>query len=228
MEESAVLFEEKNQKRNGIELAAVAVFAFVVVIAAPALLPLLQSEGQKVFVRCLLYVLLAAAPLAACRIRKRPFWTLGFRREEIGKQVLFGFAIFAMLAALVTVAVILLGSRRQILLPLRKSGPALLSSIAFDLILVGPVEETLFRGYFLNRLQVLTRSGAGGIIFSSILFGAWHFPGGQDILQVLLTAVIGALFSYCILRFRNCTTLSVMIAHGLHDSFLLVLSCILL
>ncbi|MBU3112040.1 CPBP family intramembrane metalloprotease [Clostridium lacusfryxellense] len=59
------------------------------------------------------------------------------------------------------------------------------------------------------------------------MFGLFHYPVGHNILQVLMTTVIGFIFAVLRLKFKDCTTLSVGIAHGLYDTFILILSCVL-
>ena len=62
------------------------------------------------------------------------------------------------------------------------------------------------------------------VVVSSVLFGLWHYPGGQDVLQVIMTAAIGAIYATARLRVRHCSTLATGTAHGLHDLTLLTLA----
>jgi membrane protease YdiL (CAAX protease family) len=66
------------------------------------------------------------------------------------------------------------------------------------------------------------------VIISALMFGFMHFPSGQDFLQVIVTAVIGLFYGFARVKIKNCSTLTVGIAHGLHDTFILILSCFLL
>ncbi|WP_051115591.1 CPBP family intramembrane glutamic endopeptidase [Clostridium pasteurianum] len=100
--------------------------------------------------------------------------------------------------------------------------------IVFDMLFVGMGEEMLFRGYFMERFRTLTDSWIWAVVMSALMFGIWHFPNGQDFLQVILTALIGAIYGLAMLKIKNCSTLSLGIAHGLHDVYILILSCILL
>lgn len=96
------------------------------------------------------------------------------------------------------------------------------------MLFVGMGEEMLFRGYFMERFRTLTDSWIWAVVMSALMFGIWHFPNGQDFLQVILTALIGAIYGLAMLKIKNCSTLSLGIAHGLHDVYILILSCILL
>jgi len=61
-------------------------------------------------------------------------------------------------------------------------------------ILVGIVEETVFRGYLQGQFTAWTHGRApAGVLFSALLFGAAH--GYQGVKNMVLLAVFGALFS---------------------------------
>ena len=65
------------------------------------------------------------------------------------------------------------------------------------------------------------------IIASSMLFGLFHLFSG-NIIQMLMTACIGVFFCFCRLKVKNCSTLSLIIAHGVYDALITVLASILL
>lgn len=79
----------------------------------------------------------------------------------------------------------------------------------------------VFRGFFYRKLEVLFGSAVGAIIGSSVLFGLFHFWGG-NIVQIFLTGIIGAIFCICRIKIKNCTLLSVVIAHGVYDALITV------
>jgi len=64
------------------------------------------------------------------------------------------------------------------------------------------------------------------IVASSVLFGLWHFPGSQDVLQVFVTALIGAIYATARFNVRDCSTFATGTAHSLHDLTLLLLASI--
>ena len=86
---------------------------------------------------------------------------------------------------------------------------------------VALVEEFVFRGFFYKKLETLFGSAVGAIIGSSILFGLFHFLGG-NIGQIILTGFIGAIFCICRVKIKNCTMLSLIIAHGVYDALITV------
>lgn len=215
--------------KSKIEVLAVVLSAFIIVIVAPMILQNFTNETEKLVVKILLYVLLAGVPLTLSRIAKRPVFTLGFRKDKLLKQVLTGLLIFAVVVLIYTIPIFILGDNKTILLGEKRNGIGIIISyIIFDILFVGMGEETLFRGYFMERFHTWTNSGVWAVVISSVIFGIWHFPGGQDFVQVIVTALIGAIYATSKLKIKNCSTLSLGIAHGLHDAYILVLSCILL
>jgi membrane protease YdiL (CAAX protease family) len=144
---------------------------------------------------------------------KNPIGSLGFKREVLVKQLLTGVGIFIVLDLVFTIAVLALGDNKSILLPLKESRiGVIIYYIFFDMICPGMGEETLFRGYFMERFRTLTESDIWAVVISALMFGIWHFPSGQDFLQVIITALIGAVFGLARVRIRNSSTLSVGIA----------------
>ena len=49
----------------------------------------------------------------------------------------------------------------------------------------------------------------------------FHFLG-ENIVQILLSSIIGAIFCICKVKIKNCTLLSVIIAHGVYDTLITV------
>ncbi len=102
---------------------------------------------------------------------------------------------------------------------------------------VGLTEEIIFRGFIFKRFKEIftfnkdekcseSISEICAIIFSSILFGFFHILSG-NIFQVLFTAFLGVLF--CLMRkVKNCTTLSLILTHGIYDALLVVWTSVLL
>ena len=100
--------------------------------------------------------------------------------------------------------------------------------IIYYLIFVGFGEEIVFRGYFYNGIKNVTNSELKAVILSSVAFGLWHYPGGHNIMQVIMTSIIGLIFGFARYKIKDCTVLSTSIAHGMHDAFIFILSCLLL
>ena len=67
------------------------------------------------------------------------------------------------------------------------------------------------------QFETLFGSTVGAIIGSSVLFGLFHFMGG-NIGQIILTGFMGTIFCLCRVKIKNCTMFSLIIAHGVYDA----------
>ena len=202
----------------------------VIVAVAPLALGPVHNVAARALAKYLVYILMAAVIFAACRIGKRPFFEpCGFSKEAPVRQVLLALPLFAGTSLIFVIIPMLLGIPKTMLLDHKITDPtALVLQIIHLMLFVGVVEELVFRGYLFQRLKAATSSGVWLVVITAVAFGLWHFPANQNILQVVLLTVYGLIFGFARLKIKNCTTLTVALAHGLHDTFILVLSCILL
>ena len=89
------------------------------------------------------------------------------------------------------------------------------------------VEEFVFRGFIFRRLKNITGNNVISLIVSSVLFGFLHVFHG-NIIQVVITTLLGAFWCFCRLKIKNCSLLSVIIAHGIYDFMIGVWASVLL
>ncbi|MDE7269600.1 MAG: CPBP family intramembrane metalloprotease, partial [Acetatifactor sp.] len=92
---------------------------------------------------------------------------------------------------------------------------------------VGFVEEFVFRGFVYEKIKSINQKDMIAIIGSSVLFGVFHLFSG-NIVQMIMTACIGAFFCFCRLKVKNCSTLSLIIGHGVYDALITVWASTLL
>jgi membrane protease YdiL (CAAX protease family) len=196
----------------------------------PKLMILGKTIPIKIGFMLLPYLLMLGAVLLACYLEKEPIGSkLGFNKEAIGKQLLMVIPIFVLVSFLFVVGPLLIGMNLSDVLSFKVSKPGIfVFYVIFDMVFVGMGEELVFRGYFFEKLKRVFNSGIWGVILSAILFGLFHYPNGHNFAQVGITTIIGLIFGFSRLKFKNCSTLSVGIAHGLYDTFILILSSILL
>ena len=89
--------------------------------------------------------------------------------------------------------------------------------LLFCLLIVGPVEEFVFRVYLQDAFVGLFKKRQWiGVIVSAFLFGLWHLINGS-IEQVLFTFGIGLVFGFSKYKIRNCGYIGVAFGHGLYD-----------
>ncbi len=94
---------------------------------------------------------------------------------------------------------------------------ALLYDFLFYLLVIGPVEEFVFRIYLQDALvSFFEKSKWLGVVIASFLFGLWHIING-NIIQVLFTFGIGLVFGFSKYKIKECGYAGVAFGHGLYD-----------
>jgi membrane protease YdiL (CAAX protease family) len=92
--------------------------------------------------------------------------------------------------------------------------------IIFTCVTAGVVEELIFRGYLLPRLELLFKNKYLAIGISSLLFGLLHFGFGT-LINIIGPIIIGFVFALHYHEYRNVKV--VIIVHFLWDFILLML-----
>ncbi len=202
----------------------VVLILFAVATAWPIARSLVSDMGWPVrlVVHLSPFVVILGVLVGAARLDHLNVATgFGWSTEHLGRQLITSLVLLTvtlsltLLPALFGVSVVGEGETR----------PLIFLYLAFrTFVLVGFVEEFAWRGYVLTGARRTLGSGTWAIVVSSALFGLWHFPGGRDVLQVVVTALIGALYATALLKVRHCTTLATGTAHGLHDLALLIIA----
>ncbi len=97
----------------------------------------------------------------------------------------------------------------------------------YCILAIGFVEELVFRGFIFHKIKNISQKDSVAVICSSVLFGVFHIFGG-NLIQMVCTACIGLLFCFFQLKIKNCSLLSLIIAHGVYDALISVWASILL
>ena len=148
-------------------------------------------------------------------------------KNRLGIQVLIGFAFAAVLCFLMGILPILCGTS-IIGSHTEPSAGFLIISAVQDILFVGVCEEIVFRGYVQNQFEIwLKKCKWLAPLIAAVLFGLWHIINGS-LIQVLLTTLIGCVFGYSKYFIKDCSLLSLIIAHGLYDFSLVLLTCFML
>ncbi len=208
-----------------INICFVIVLLFVITVFFAPFVNLFSSIPMRLLAILTAPILFVVIVLVFNRIEKQSLTSLGFQKAYGIQQILIGVALFALLSVLFILCPILLGVPWDNLLPGKDN---LLFALVHRIIFIGFSEELVFRGYLLDRLIRVTGSRFASVVISSLLFGAWHVISTGSFITVILTSVIGAILGLAKAYIKNCTILSVALAHGLYDGLLVLLSAILL
>ncbi|MGN0423970.1 MAG: lysostaphin resistance A-like protein [Acetatifactor sp.] len=168
------------------------------------------------------YFPIALVPFCIAIIHKDKWSDYGFSKEKIGCQVLIGLGLALGMSFVFTVIPHLAGKSDWVNNQHRYQYMwQFLYDFSYYIFTIALVEEFVFRGFFYTKLKTLFGSSTSAIIGSSLLFGLFHFLGG-NIAQLIATGIIGAILCICRVKIRNCTLLSLIIAHGVYDAFITV------
>lgn len=152
--------------------------------------------------------------------------SLGFSEENVLRQLLLGLLLALGMSAIFTVLPILLGFRDVVGSASYTQAWQFAYQFLHMVLGVALAEELAFRGYLFHKLLELWPSRWFAIIVSSVLFGLLHVFNG-NVMQVVVTALLGLL--YCVFRekIRGCTLLSLILAHGLYDGLITLWAALL-
>lgn len=145
-----------------------------------------------------------------------------FSREKTGAQILVGIGIGIVMSLVLTLPLFLTGHGEW-----SDNGHhyqflwQFLYEIVYCVGAVALTEEFIFRGFLYQKLHALSGSHPVAILVSSVAFGLFHIFGGS-LVQVVMTGLIG--LALCLVRrkVKHCTTLSLIIGHGLYDFLITV------
>jgi len=170
----------------------------------------------------IVYFAIALVPFCIAIFNKDKWSDFGFSKEKLGYQVVIGLLIALCMSFVFTVIPHLVGKSDWVN---NQHQYQYLWQFIYDFVYyifaIALVEEFVFRGFFYKNFETLIGSTVGAIIGSSVLFGLFHFMGG-NIGQIILTGFLGVIFCLCRVKIKNCTVLSLIIAHGVYDALITV------
>lgn len=216
------------KKRIAFELALVYVLLMILISVSSRIVAFGTATASKMMLSVAVYVLFVAVPILAMRFGKISLSELGFTRYHIGKQLLNALLIFIATILLVLLPLLFGADKTNVLSFKSSSLEVLIFYLLYDLFCVGFGEELVFRGYFYARISAFTRIAWMPAVFSAVLFGMIHFPNTHNLINVAATAGLGFIYGLCRWKLKDCSLLSLSLAHGLHDAVIILLSYLIL
>lgn len=207
----------------------VAVIIFLIAIIYGIIFQNIYGNSSFIIAQVSYYLILMFIIIFTVKkYRGKSLDSIGLSTNDLAKQILIGIGIFA-LFSLITLIPLLVGASKQEVLNFKPANVSILIYfIFFDIFLVGFGEELIFRGYFLERINEISGSKIWAVLISSILFGLYHYPTNHDIIQVISATIFGIVLSIIKLKIKKCGLISLAIAHGLNDAFIILLGYFLL
>ena len=166
--------------------------------------------GIRMVCMILTYWLIALIPAIVMIVNKDKLTDYGFSKEKIGMQIIVGILIGAVMSVLLTLIPHLIGFGEFV-----DSGKRykylwqFIYEFFYCIFAIGLVEEFVFRGFIFEKIKRVAGKDIIAVIISSVFFGVFHFFSG-NLVQMVMTACIGALFCFCIcfvMRFPTIATL---------------------
>ena len=184
--------------------------------------------GLRMVSMVFIYWLIALIPIIVMPVNKDKLADYGFRSDKKKFQIITGILIGVAMSFVLTLIPHLLGLGKYV-----DSGERyqylwqFIYEFFYCIVAIGFVEEFVFRGFVYEKIKAISQKDMIAIIGSSVLFGIFHLFSG-NIVQMIMTACIGAFFCLCRLKVKNCSTLSLIIGHGVYDALITVWASALL
>jgi membrane protease YdiL (CAAX protease family) len=221
------MFNTTNKKMTAIGIIVSIVLFFAALFFSKGVKDvfLLSDEVAFYISRCVIWIALALLFIYTRQIEKQPLLLWQEKKYSVTYYIL---SVISTL--LVIVAVLIVFSIIWISLGFKKDSESLNKIvevlrhnhflILLTCLTAGMVEELVFRGYILPRLQLLFNKTYVSVIISSVIFGLIHFGYGTTI-NVIGPFIIGLVFAIHYYKYRNIKIL--MICHFLWDFLVIIL-----
>ena len=172
-------------------------------------------------------VLLMIIPIIVMIVSKDKLSDYGFTGEKIGIQILTGVILGLVISVFLTLIPHLAGFGEYVDNGNRYNKAWMfVYDFTFFIFGVGLSEEFVFRGLIYEKIRRISGKNCIAVIVSSIMFGFIHLFGG-NLIQVAITSVIGIIFAVLRLKIKRCSTLSLIILHGVYDAMITVWASVL-
>ena len=182
------------------------------------------------FVRAVLMIvlrwLLLIVPFAFMKLFNIKLSDIGFKKAKIVNQIFIGIILGLAMSLVFTVLPIFAGFKDMVGSTSYTQIWQFCYQFVYMIFGVALAEEIFFRGFLFERIISMSQSKWAAIIISSCAFGLFHIFNG-NIIQVFTTSLLGILFCICRDKIKNCTTLSLIIMHGINNALITLFVAIL-
>lgn len=223
--------QTEKQKKNIILLTA----GFAGSIAGTACVATFNREvlmtlptAARVICMIVTYWFIGLVPLVLTIANKDTLQSFGFSKQNIGRQIITGIIIGIVMSMLFTFLPHIAGFGAYVDNGNRYTRAwQFLFEFIYCISAVSLTEEFVYRGFIYQKFKAISGNETFAMIGSSALFGLFHIFSG-NVIQVVITAFIGALLCILRLKIKNCTTLSLIMVHGIYDFMITVWAAVFL
>lgn len=203
--------------KNNIRQLCIATIGFLILIYFIRLLNRLAfyiSDGPELII---LYIMIQwTIPCMIILLLKKEgkrIADLGFSGDHYFRQIING----CLLALIFVIAIYVIPdfiSGKPVLYPEIHFS---IMNVFYYIFGVAAAEEILVRGYLYTKLYEIKESHCFATLVSSLIFGFYHIYGG-NMRQMTTAAVFGIVLCIFRLKLKNCTLLSLILAHGIYGT----------
>lgn len=173
------------------------------------------------------YWLIALVPMIVMFVSKDRLHDYGFEKDKIGIQLAIGAVLGIAMSLILTLIPHLVGFGNYVGSGRYEYLWKFIYEFVYCILAVGAVEEFVFRGLIYTKAKQIIQKDWFAVVISSVTFGLFHILR-ESVVQMILTGLIGALFCLFRLKIKRCSTLSIIIAHGVYDALITVWASLLL
>ncbi len=158
------------------------------------------------------------------KVERRSMAAFDYEDRYLGRQILWGILLGIALFLVLGLVPVLLRTTTILFNPFTPPSVKglLLYEFVYNVFFVAQVEERVFRGYYLARLEEATGSRVAAVLGSAILFLLPHTVVRGMGTYLISTSITGAILACVRLRLKNYSMLPITLAHGLYN-FLMVI-----
>lgn len=212
-----------------LEMAIVYFIELVLVVISSRIIKMGDTVEARMALMVAVYAGLTGVAVIIFYCGKGHDGVLGFSRQKVLKQILIGLVICAVTLIITVIIPLLAGVNAGYVLGVKSTSvPILIFYLFYSFIIVGFGEEIIFRGYFYNRVKDVTGIPWMPMLVSAVLFGILHYPSSMSFVNMLVTFALGFLYGYCRWKIKDCSLLSLALAHGLQDAVIVLMTYFLL
>lgn len=153
------------------------------------------------------------------KVERRSMAAFDYEDRYLGRQILWGILLGAALFLILGLVPILLKTTTILFnsfTPKSVRGE-LLYQFAYNFFFVAQVEEKVFRGYYLARMEEATGSQFIAVLGSTILFVLPHIVMRGITTDLISICLMGMILAIARLRLKNYSMLTIVLAHGLYN-----------
>lgn len=170
--------------------------------------------------------LLLFVPIAFMKRDKISLTDIGISKIHLAAQIFAGFILGISMSLIFTVLPILAGYKTMVGSTSYTHAWQFCYQFIYMIFGVAMAEEVFYRGFLFKRLMDVSHSKYCAVLVSSVVFGLSHLFSGS-MLQAVTTSVLGIFFCVCRDKIKPCTTISLILAHGIHNALITLFVAIL-